>query len=51
MIYDAVEADILRNIFNDDIKNCRRITMEDYENLGFFKKLRNSVFRIVAPLL
>lgn len=51
VIYDVKRAAVMKNIFEEDMMNCRKITLEEYENLGFLKKLRNSIFRMIAPLL
>lgn len=51
VIYDSIRAQILKSTFNENLENSRKISLEECENLGFFKKLRNSIFRILAPLL
>ncbi|MDC7225407.1 MAG: cardiolipin synthase [Spirochaetales bacterium] len=51
VIYDAVEAEKFRSIFEENLTDCRKVSLEELENLGFLKKLRNSIFRIIAPLL
>ena len=37
--------------FYQDSAECTRITLEELRDLHFLKRLRNSLFRIVAPLL
>ncbi|MBI9106594.1 MAG: cardiolipin synthase [Spirochaetales bacterium] len=51
VIYDNIKAATLKNLFEEDIKRSRKISLEECENLGFLKKLRNSIFRMFAPLL
>ena len=51
VIYNSVRAGVVRRIFEEDLEFCRKINLEELENLSFIKKLRNSVFRIFAPLL
>ncbi|HAK45294.1 MAG TPA: cardiolipin synthase [Spirochaeta sp.] len=51
VLYDADKAVMMRNVFDEDISNSVKISLEECENLGFTKKLRNSIFRIIAPLL
>ena len=51
VIYDHIKATTLRNLFEDDIENSRKISLEECEELGFLRKLRNSIFRMFAPLL
>lgn len=51
VIYNAARADVLRRIFAEDLSNSRRISLEECENMSFPRKLRNSIFRIIAPLL
>ena len=51
VLYDSIKAEILKEVFIEDISNSRKISYEECENLGFLRKLRNSIFRILAPLL
>ncbi len=51
VIYDTARAMVLKRVFDEDLLNCRKISLEDCENLSFPAKLRNSLFRIIAPLL
>ena len=51
VIYDSIKAEILKKVFEEDLTNSRKISLEECENLSFLKKLRNSIFRIIAPLL
>lgn len=49
--YDASIALMLKNRFFDDLKQCRIITEKDWRKKGFFTRLRNSAFRVIAPIL
>ena len=51
VIYNSVMAEAMRKTFEEDIANSKKISLEECENLGFLRKLRNSVFRLIAPLL
>jgi len=51
VIYDVIKAATIKNFFEEDLNRCRKISLEECENLGFLKKLRNSIFRMFAPLL
>ena len=51
VVYDSARALMLRGIFEEDLGNSRKVTLEECENLSFLQKLRNSFFRILAPLL
>lgn len=42
----AVEAD-----FQETLKSCQKMTIEDCDNYPFIKKLAGAVLRIVAPLM
>ena len=41
-----VEAD-----FQETLKDCREITMEDWRNEKFITKLTGRVLRLIAPLM
>jgi cardiolipin synthase len=51
VIYDNIKAATMKNLFEEDLNKSRKISLEECENRGFLKKLRNSIFRIFAPLL
>jgi len=50
-IYDRKIAEEHDQIFAEDLKNSREITLEDYENRGWTMKLRESISRLLSPLL
>lgn len=37
--------------FRQDLTRCRKLTSEVYRRLGFPSRLRNGIFRMIAPLL
>lgn len=37
--------------FHEDLKQCRELSREDYQSLGFFSRFRNGFFRMIAPVL
>lgn len=49
--YDEKIAEDLIETFHQDSAQCRTISDGDIRELTFWGKLRNSVFRIIAPLL
>ncbi len=49
--YDETIAENLIEQFLLDSAQCRRLSAEDIRELTFWGRLRNSIFRIVAPLL
>ena len=51
VMYDPLKAAQLKDVFEEDLSNSRKISLEDCQNLSFLSKLRNSVFRIFSPLL
>lgn len=50
-IYDQKIAEEYDEIFNEDIKHSQEITMEDYENRGWTMKVRESISRLLSPIL
>lgn len=51
VMYDSVYADFMRDHFEASLGFSKRVTLEECKNMKFLKKLRNSIFRIIAPLL
>lgn len=51
LFYDPGLARGLEGQFNRDLRDCREFTLRDYEQLGYAKRLRNSMARLMAPLL
>ena len=49
--YDSAMAQQLEEKFNEYLPHCRKITCQDVEKMGIARKLRNSFFRMIAPLL
>jgi cardiolipin synthase len=50
-IYDRDRAEYHNQIFKDDLENSEEITREVYENRGWTMKLRESVSRLLSPIL
>lgn len=51
MIYDRKISEELEKDFLKDLKDCDEFTLNDSLRIGFFKRLRNSISRMLAPLL
>ena len=49
--YNTEIAQQLIAQFNQDIAECRQITYRNVQELQLWKKLRNSIFRMIAPVL
>ncbi len=49
--YDSLTARQLKSRFYEDLNHCRKIARNDLQENGFFTRLRNSAFRIIAPIL
>ncbi|MFD0590470.1 cardiolipin synthase [Paenibacillus sp. GCM10027627] len=50
-IYDTATARRLMDIFLEDVDNARELTMEIYGERPLFNRLRESVSRLLSPLL
>ena len=50
-IYNEEIAIENRRIFIEDLKNCREITLEDWEKRPWYRKFTEPVMRLFAPLL
>lgn len=49
--YDAeITADLIEQ-FNVDVAECKQITFEDIREFSILRRLRNSIFRMIAPVL
>mgnify|MGYP000303695384 CR=1 FL=1 len=51
VFYDQKIALEMSSRFEEDRTCCREVTLESYREIGKLQKLRNSAFRIFAPLL
>ena len=49
--YDSSVAKQLKMKFFEDMKACIALSEKDLQKKGFFTRLRNSAFRIIAPIL
>ena len=50
-IYNSERAEYHNNLFKEDLKVSREITKEEFENRGWTMKLRESVSRLLSPIL
>jgi len=51
IIYDKSVTETFRNIFNNDILESEKISLDKYKKRSIFVRLRNSLFRIISPAL
>lgn len=51
LLYDSEITLNLEKDFMQDLSDCREFTLEDYKGLSELRKLRNSLARLLAPLL
>src|SRR3989344_9131374 len=51
LIYDRKITENLEEAFFEDMRHCSQFTLEDYKRLSIFAKLRNSIAKLLAPLL
>lgn len=51
VIYDADTTKELEQDFINDMKVCTELTLKEYEGMSKFTKFRNSLSRLLAPLL
>jgi cardiolipin synthase len=51
IIYDENITQQMQIDYEKDLKDCREFTLEDYEKIPLFVKFRNSVVRLLSPLL
>jgi len=51
VIYDVATTKELRHDFIEDMKECTELTLEEYKNMSKFTKFRNSLSKLLAPLL
>lgn len=51
LFYDKDITAELRQQFEEDLKECSRITLENYQTGGFWPRLRNAFLKPLAPLL
>ena len=50
-IYDEDIAQLHDEIFRDDLKESREVTVREYENRGWTMKVRESISRLLSPIL
>ena len=51
LIYDQVTAEKMTEDFYNDLKFSETITHEHISKSGILKNFRNSIFRIIAPIM
>ena len=51
LIYDRETAEKMTEAFYNDLKFSETITREHINRSGIFRKFRNSLFRILAPIM
>ena len=51
LVYDENLADQLNDEFDRDMVSCRKLNLEQWEKRSLPKKLRDSFFRLITPLL
>jgi len=51
VMYDESACRQLIEQFNNDLQHCRQITKEYCEQIGFLRSLRNSLCRILSPIM
>ena len=51
IIYDNKTAKELEDIFNNDIKDCKLVTLEEYNNRGKMIRIKEALIRLIAPIL
>jgi cardiolipin synthase len=51
VIFDRKTTQYLEKDFNNDLIHCSQFTIDDYKKIGMWKKLRNSLVRLLSPLL
>ncbi len=50
-IYDHEISHHLAEVFEKDILDCKELTMETYQNRSFFVKFKESISRLLSPIL
>jgi cardiolipin synthase len=51
MIYDKNITKQLEEDYKNDLKQCKEFTMKDYKSISIWAKFRNSLVRLLSPLL
>ena len=51
IIYDSKIAKYLERIFNDDINDCKLVSLEEYNNRGRVIRIKEALIRLIAPIL
>lgn len=51
LVYDVPVAKEMATIFNEDLKDCEKVTLEAWQQRALSHKLKESFYRLWAPLL
>ena len=51
MIYDENITKQLEKDYKNDLRQCKEFTMKDYNAVSVLAKFRNSLVRLLSPLL
>jgi len=51
VMYDKGTAELLRSMFENDLKHCRELTYKAYRSRPRREKLRESLIRLLSPIL
>jgi cardiolipin synthase len=51
VFYDAAVVKSLRDQFEEDLAHCKRLTLDNLRHRNWFIRFRNSLFRIISPVL
>jgi cardiolipin synthase len=50
-IYDKNVIKIMQNDFNEDLKYCKELTLEDFNKRGIWIRIKESIARLFSPIL
>jgi len=50
-IYDSIIANHLKENFDMDLKDCREVIIEEFENRSMIERFKESIARLFSPLL
>ena len=50
-IYDEEKANEYIRIFNNDLKLCQEITLDDYKKRGVWQQMKEGFFRLFSPIM
>ncbi|MEX2462483.1 MAG: cardiolipin synthase [Paenibacillaceae bacterium] len=50
-IYDSKIAERLEDIYNEDLKSCRQLTLDEHSQRPLSRKIKESIARLLSPIL